>query len=252
MNRILLAIALLTSFFSLNAQNRGLWQVGAYTNVLAFNPKANNGNFIRAVSTGAEDAISSNAFQWSVGGSVERALNKRLFVSSGISFSQFQTSTFNQSGIGSYPFYALVNKNQNQVEYASVDRIYTVRKYLGVPLEVRFEPPHPKNGAFYLKASITTQFAVGKSLTEITMSDSSAYSGSISLPKHYDNTRDVFCSGYAGMGFRIGRLEHLNGRMEVGVPVPFTSTAGAYRLRAGIMASGTLYYPLSKKIKHSK
>jgi hypothetical protein len=49
------------------------------------------------------------------------------------------------------------------------------------------------------------------------------------------------------MGLRIGRLHDVNGRIEFGVPIPFSGNAGPYKLRAGAMASSTLYYPLGKK-----
>jgi hypothetical protein len=239
-------VSLFASSF-LTAQTKGMWQVGAYTNVLAFNATANNGNFIRQVSTGRKDVIKSHAYQWSVGASVERRLNKALFVSSGLYYSQFQTTTFNRSGIGSYYFYALINENNDQVEYASVDRIYTVRDYLTVPLEVRYEPAHSAKVAFFLKGSLVSQFAIGNSSQVISMNDKSAYNGGAAFPNHYANNRNTFFSGNAVMGLRIGRVHDINGRIEFGVPIPFSRNAGPYTLRAGAMASTSLYFPLGKK-----
>lgn len=247
MNRHLLVIVLLTVSSLLNAQTKGIWQVGAHANVLAFNATADNGNFIREVSTGKNDVIKSHAYQWSVGTSVERMLNKTLFLSSGLYYSQFQTTTFNRSGIGSYYFYALINEDNNQVEYASVDRIYTARNYLTVPLEIRYEPFHTERVAFFLKGSVVTQFAIGNSSQIISMNDNSTYNGNTAFPQHYANDRNTIFSGNATMGLRIGRLRDINGRIEFGVPVPFSRNAGPYTLRAGTMASGTLYYPLGKK-----
>jgi hypothetical protein len=247
MPRILTVIVLLIVSSFLNAQTKGIWQVGAYTNVLAFNATADNGNFVREVSTGSNDVLKSHAYQWSVGTSVERMLKKTLFLSSGLYYSQFQTTTFNRSGIGSYYFYALVNENNSQVEYASVDRIYTVRDYFTVPLEIRYEPAHTGKAAFFLKGSVVTQFAVGNSSQEISMNDNSTYNGGIAFPNHYANNRSTFFSGYATMGLRIGRLHNVNGRIEFGVPIPFSRNAGPYNLRIGTMASTTLYYPLGKK-----
>lgn len=247
MNRHLLVIfSLIVSSF-LHAQTKGTWQVGAYTNILAFNATANNGDFIRQVNTGKNDVLKSHAYQWSLGTSVERKLNKMLFVSSGLYYSQFQTTTFVRSGLGSYYFYALINNNNNQVEYASVDRVYTVRDYLTVPLEVRYEPAHTEKAAFFVKGSIVSQFALGNSSQKISMKDNTNYNGGTAFSNHYINDRNTFFSGYATIGIRMGRVRNVNGRLEFGVPIPFSRNAGPYTLKAGAMASTTLYYPLGKK-----
>jgi hypothetical protein len=235
------------------AQKRGTWQIGAGANGTLFFTASNNGNFIKPIIADSPNTVNSQGIQWSVGASLERMINKNIFVGSGLYFSQFQTSTFNRSRIGHYSFYGLVNENANQFEYASMDLIYTVRNYLAVPLEIRFEPPSPaERFGFYVKAAIVTQFALGKSLTTIRMSDSSAYNGSINLPRHFANTRDVFFGGNVGLGVRIGKPEDFNMRMELGFPIPFTNTLGPYSLHEGIVFGGSFYYPLGKRIKHAK
>ncbi len=233
------------------SQVKGKWQIGNKLDISTYyvGGSSSDNSFIRQRMNDDNDII-QNAVQWNIGISAERSITSKVFLGTGISYGMLNTvmkkyaAFFNRDH-----FYFLESENDTELRFISTNKIRTSRDYISIPIEIRYEFLQFKKAAFYCKGGVNTGFGVGKTRTYVrTLIEDSIYSFHRISSKNFAKNNDLFVSAYATLGVRIGMLDKaVNGRVEIGLPVPVTNQINHFSLRPGVMIMGTIYLPLTTK-----
>ena len=153
-----------------------------------------------------------NAFYFGI--KPEYSLSKRFVITSGLRFSTYKTAIISDRDY----FLWKISEDAINTNYVKIESISQRNYCIGIPLEIRFFPNEKDYIArFYVVLGTVLNFVVSSN-NEVVFPNPLMEKYSSDVLSQIEKPNSFHGIAYAGLGLKIGKMEHPFGRVEVHMP----------------------------------